>query len=91
MTCDYTDLPRLTNVLSYEEAKPLWDELEDVLFVEAKDFYVEIPDNMDETTLVLAHEWRGFEAGTSQFVVWAIFAQKCEKGVFMLLMLGLHE
>ena len=68
-----------------KETELLWDELEDVLFVEAKDFFVGDKDYENDISLVLASDWNGFEAGTSRDSIWHWFDDKHSKGVGWLL------
>lgn len=57
-----------------KEIEKLWDELEDVLFVEE-----------ENGTLVLASEWNGFDAGTDRETIWYWFDEHHSKGVGYLL------
>ena len=63
----------------------IWEEFEDVLFVEGKDLYEEdnekYKDWKDSSTLVLASDWRDFEAGTSVEEIWYWFDENHSKGV----------
>lgn len=68
-----------------EEIERIWEELEDILFVEGKDLYEEdnekYKDWKDSSTLVLASDWRDFEAGTSVEEIWYWFDENHSKGV----------
>lgn len=61
-----------------KEIEKLWEELEDVLLVEAKDFY---KDEEESNTLVLANDWFIFDAGTSQEYIWGWFNVNYSKGL----------
>lgn len=52
----------------------LWDEFEDVLFVET-----------ENGTLVLHSEWNGFDAGTDRDTIWHWFDKMHSKGINWLL------
>ena len=56
------------------ELEKLWEELEDVLFVED-----------DTMNLVLASPWNGFDAGTDRESIWHWFDERHSKGVGWLL------
>lgn len=60
----------------------LWDDVfEDVLFVEAQDFYEDDEDYKGDTELVLNSDWRDFEAGTSREAIWHWFDSNHSKGL----------
>lgn len=71
--------------MSDKELEKLWDELEDVLFIEGKDLYEEdnekYKDYKDDSTLVLASNWNGFEPGTDVEYIWYWFDERHSKGV----------
>lgn len=60
----------ITDVL----AEKLWEEFEDVLFVEE-----------ESGTLVLSSEWNGFNAGTDRETIWRWFDKQHSKGINWLL------
>lgn len=68
-----------------EQIEKLWEEFEDVLFVEGNDLYEEdnekYEDWKDSSTLVLASEWNGFDAGTDRETIWCWFNKQHSKGV----------
>lgn len=64
---------------SDKKIESLWKELEDVLFIEAKDFYDDVDDN--DIQLVLASDWFIFDAGTSQETIWGWFNRNYSKGL----------
>ena len=66
--------------LSDREVENLWESLEDVLFVEAKDFFND-PDYKDDISLVLASNWYIFEAGTGQETIWTWFNTHHSEGL----------
>ena len=68
-----------------KELEQLWQELEDILLVEAKDFYAGNPDYRDDIGLVLASDWNGFDAGTYRDCIWHWFDEHHSKGVGWLL------
>lgn len=51
--------------LTDKEIEKKWRELEDVLFIEAKDFYEGNEEYKDDIKLLLANNWFVFNAGTS--------------------------
>ncbi len=57
-----------------KELEKLWDEFEDVLFIES-----------DNGTLVLASSWNGFDPGTDRETIWHWFDERHSKGVGWLL------
>ena len=57
-----------------KELEKLWDELEDVLFIEDED-----------KALILASDWNDFEAGTTREAIWYWFDEHHSKGVGWLL------
>lgn len=59
----------------------LWNEFEDVLFIEAKDFYVNDDVYKDDISLVLASDWQGFSAGTNVESIWRWFNIHHSKGL----------
>lgn len=71
--------------MSDKELEKLWNELEDVLFIEGKDLYEEdnekYKDYKDDSTLVLASNWNGFERGTDVESIWYWFDERHSKGV----------
>lgn len=64
---------------SDKKIESLWKELEDVLFIEAKDFYDDADDN--DIQLVLASDWFIFDAGTAQETIWGWFNRNYSKGL----------
>lgn len=52
----------------------LWEEFEDVLFIEE-----------ENGTLVLASDWNEFEAGTDREAIWHCFDKQHSKGINWLL------
>ena len=71
--------------MSDKELEKLWDELEDVTCIEAKDFYADDDDYKDDISLVLASDWNCFSAGTSVEDIWYWFDEHHSKGVGWLL------
>ena len=61
--------------LADSELEKMWEEFEDVLFIEAKDFYE------DDISLVLASDWHDWEAGTSREAIWSWFDKHYSKGL----------
>lgn len=62
------------------EVEKLWEELEDVLFIEAKDFY-KAKEYEDDFSLVLASDWQGWGAGTDRESIWHWFDNHHSKGI----------
>lgn len=56
------------------QVKTMWDELEDVLFIEN-----------DNGELVIDNNWKWFKKGTSQMDIWHWFDEHFSKGVHWLL------
>lgn len=56
------------------EVEKLWDEFEDVLFVEE-----------ENGTLVLASDWQGWWKGTDRETIWHWFDEHHSKGIHWLL------
>lgn len=73
------------NEINDYEVEKLWEEFEDVLFIEAKDFYEDDEDYEDDISLVLASDWRDWEAGTSREEIWCWFNKRHSKGLSWLL------
>ena len=67
--------------LTDKEIEKKWRELEDVLFIEAKDFYEGNEEYKDDIKLLLANNWFVFNAGTSLQDVWHWFSEQHSKGV----------
>ena len=63
-----------------KEVEKMWEEFEDVLFIEAKDFFSSDA-YKDDITLVLASDWQGWEAGTSRETIWHWFNTHHSKGL----------
>lgn len=63
-----------------EEIEQMWDELEDVLFVEAQNFFDD-PCYTGDLTLVLASNWKFFEAGTTRRTIWNWFNRYHSQGL----------
>lgn len=57
-----------------EEIKKLWEEFEDVLFIEDKN-------SDDSCGLVLASDWKTWKKGTSRDTIWRWFDQNYSKGL----------
>ena len=57
-----------------EEIEKLWEEFEDVLFIEDKN-------SDDSCGLVLASDWKTWEKGTSRDTIWRWFNQNYSKGL----------
>lgn len=72
MEADNADSDR--QLASDRELEKLWEELEDVLFVEN-----------DILSLVLESPWNGFDAGTDRESIWHWFDERHSKGVGWLL------
>ena len=72
---DLDNLPSIPEkvILQDSTLKELWEELEDVMFIEAKDFFSSVPVDMVDITLVLESDWRGFKAGITQEPIWKWF------------------
>lgn len=79
---DLNNLPSIPEkvILQDNTLKELWEELEDVMFIEAKDFFSNVPVNMVDVTLVLESDWRGFKAGITQEPIWKWFDTHSENG-----------
>lgn len=73
------------NEINDYEVEKLWEEFEDVLFIEAKDFYEDDEDYEDDISLVLASDWHDWEAGTSRETIWYWFNRNHSKGLSWLL------
>ena len=67
--------------LADSELEKMWEEFEDVLFIEAKDFYEDDKDYEDDISLVLASDWHDWEAGTSREAIWSWFDKHYSKGL----------
>lgn len=63
-----------------KEVEKMWEEFEDVLFIEAKDFFSDDA-YKDDITLVLASDWQEWEAGTSRETIWRWFNTHHSKGL----------
>ena len=61
----------------------LWEQLEDVLFVEAHDYY-NSSEYAGDITLVLASSWNDFSAGTPVESIWEWFDSRHSKGLYAL-------
>ena len=87
--CDLMDCKDCRHLCKNEindyEVEKLWEEFEDVLFIEAKDFYEDNEDYEDDISLVLASDWQGWEAGTSRETIWYWFNKNHSKGLSWLL------
>lgn len=66
------------------DVEKLWEEFEDVLFIEAKDFFSSEA-YKEDLTLVLASDWQGWEAGTPRENIWHWFDKRHSKGIHWLL------
>ena len=68
-----------------KQIEKLWEEFEDVLFIEGNDLYEEdnekYEDWKDSSTLVLASEWNGFDTGTDRETIWTWFNKQHSKGI----------
>ena len=62
------------NNITDAEIKNLWEELEDVLFIEDSE-------SGDSCGLVLASDWQGWSAGTTRDEIWRWFNQHYSKGL----------
>ena len=60
------------------EIKKIWNEFEDVLFIEDED-------TNDSCGLVLADDWQGWGKGTARDEIWKWFNQHFSKGLGELL------
>ena len=80
---DLNNLPSIPEkvILQDNTLKELWEELEDVMFIEAKDFFSSVPVDMADITLVLESDWRGFKAGITQEPIWKWFDIHSENGL----------
>ena len=67
--------------LTDKEIEEKWRELEDVLFIEAKDFYKGNEEYKDDIELLLANNWFVFNAGIPLQDVWYWFNEQHSKGV----------
>lgn len=63
-----------------EGIEQMWDELEDVLFVEAQNFFDD-PCYIGDQTLVLASDWKMFNAGTTRQTIWNWFNKYHSQGL----------
>lgn len=83
--CDLLDCKDCQNKckddLTDRELEKLWEELEDVTCIEAKDFYKDDEDYKDDISLVIMSDWQGFSAGTDTETIWHWFDQHHSKGV----------
>lgn len=61
-----------------KDIEKLWDEFEDVLFIED-------PDSDDSCRLVLASGWQGWDEGTCRDTIWHWFDEQHSKGIHWLL------
>lgn len=68
------------NEINDYEVEKLWEEFEDVLFIEAKDFFSS-EDSKDSITLVLASDWQKWKAGTPREDIWCWFNTHHSKGL----------
>lgn len=64
--------------LSDNEVEELWEEFEDVLFVEDED-------SDDSCKLVLSDEWQGWSKGTNRDAIWEWFDKHHSNGIYWLL------
>ena len=64
----------LKNNITDAEIENLWEELEDVLFIED-------PESGDSCELVLASGWQGWSSGTTRDEIWRWFNQHYSKGL----------
>lgn len=60
------------------EVRKLWDELEDILFIENEN-------SDDSCKLVLANNWQGWDKGTTRDEIWRWFNKHFSKGLEELL------
>lgn len=60
------------------EVRKLWDELEDILFIENEN-------SDDSCKLVLANNWQGWDKGTTRDEIWGWFNKHFSKGLEELL------
>lgn len=68
------------NNITDTEVEKLWEELEDVLFIEDSN-------SGDSCELVLASDWQGWNKGTTRDEIWRWFNQHYSKGLEELLWL----
>lgn len=80
--CDlmgYKDCRHLCkNGINDNEVEKLWDEFEDVLFVEDGN-------SDDSCRLVLSDDWQGWCKGTNRDTIWHWFDEHHSKGIHWLL------
>ena len=76
---DCKDCRRLCkNEIDDTKVEKLWEEFEDVLFVEDKD-------SDDSCYLVLSDDWQGWLKGTNRDTIWYWFDEHHSKGIGWLL------
>lgn len=64
----------VTDNITDSDIEKLWDELEDVLFVEDAE-------SGDSCELVLASDWQGWSKGTTRDEIWRWFNHHYSKGL----------
>lgn len=64
-----------------KELEKLWEELEDVTCIEAKDYYKDDDDYKEDISLVIMSDWHVFNAGTDVETIWHWFDENHSKGV----------
>lgn len=80
--CDLMDCKDCRHLCKNEindyEVEKLWEEFEDVLFIE--------DDNSDDScSLVLSDDWQGWYKGTNRDTIWNWFDKHHSKGIHWLL------
>ena len=76
---DYKDCRHLCkNEINDYEVEKLWEDFEDVLFIEDKN-------SDDSCSLVLSDDWQGWNKGTTRDTIWHWFDEHHSKGIHWLL------
>lgn len=80
--CDLMDCKDCRHLCKNEindyEVEKLWEEFEDVLFIEDED-------SDDSCSLVLSDDWQGWNRGTNRDTIWHWFDEHHSKGIHWLL------
>ena len=80
--CDLMDCKDCRHLCKNEindyEVEKLWEEFEDVLFIEDED-------SDDSCSLVLSDNWQGWSKGTTRDTIWHWFDEHYSKGIHWLL------
>lgn len=66
------------NEINDNNAEKLWEEFEDVLFIEDED-------SDDSCSMVLSDDWQGWSKGTTRDTIWRWFDEHHSKGIHWLL------